>query len=40
MNAFKNADGKIIVENLIDTIQKNTAYLSEVDGAIGDGSWN
>ena len=37
MNAFKNAAGKIIVENLIDTIQKNMAYLSEVDGAIGDG---
>ncbi|MGI5173616.1 dihydroxyacetone kinase subunit L [Treponema sp. OMZ 840] len=37
MNGFKNIDGKVIVEDLINTIQKNTAYLSEVDGAIGDG---
>lgn len=36
-DTFLNADGKIIVLALVDTIQKNTSYLSEVDGAIGDG---
>jgi dihydroxyacetone kinase-like protein len=34
---FKDADGKVIVENLIKTIHENRAYLSEIDGAIGDG---
>lgn len=37
MGSFKNADGAIIVKNLIKTIQTNKEYLSEVDGAIGDG---
>ena len=37
MTAFRNADGKVIVENLITTIHENAAYLSEIDGAIGDG---
>ncbi len=37
MTAFRNADGKVLVENLIETIQENAAYLSELDGAIGDG---
>lgn len=37
MEHFVNKDGKFIVENLAKTIQENTAYLSEVDGAIGDG---
>jgi phosphoenolpyruvate---glycerone phosphotransferase subunit DhaL len=34
---FLNTDGKIIVEKLIETIHKNKVYLSELDGAIGDG---
>ena len=37
MESFKNADGKIIVLNLITTIHANASFLSEVDGAIGDG---
>ncbi|MHB8062415.1 MAG: dihydroxyacetone kinase subunit DhaL [Ruminiclostridium sp.] len=37
MESFRNADGSIIVKNLIKIIQKNKDYLSEVDGAIGDG---
>jgi dihydroxyacetone kinase-like protein len=37
MASFLNKNGKIIVENLIATIQENAAYLSEIDGAIGDG---
>lgn len=37
METFKNAEGKRIVEDLVATIIANTAYLSEVDGAIGDG---
>ena len=35
--SFKNADGRIVVENLIDVIHENRAYLSEIDGKIGDG---
>ena len=34
---FQNSQGKSIVLALVHTIQENTAYLSEVDGAIGDG---
>lgn len=37
MSSFKNNDGKIIVENLIKTIQQNKDYLSKIDGEIGDG---
>lgn len=37
MNHFKNKDGKVIVENLIKTIQENKDYLSKIDGEIGDG---
>ena len=37
MDAFNASDAKVIFENLINTIHKNSAYLSEVDGAIGDG---
>lgn len=37
MSSFKNSDGKIIVENLIKTIQENKEYLSKIDGEIGDG---
>jgi dihydroxyacetone kinase-like protein len=37
MEYFLNTAGAVIVENIITTIQENTAYLSEIDGAIGDG---
>jgi len=37
MEYFLNAEGSTIVENIITTIQDNAAYLSEIDGAIGDG---
>lgn len=37
MTAFLNKHGKVIVDHLITTIQENAAYLSEIDGAIGDG---
>ncbi len=37
MSSFKNRDGKVIVENLIKTIQQNKDYLSRIDGEIGDG---
>lgn len=35
--SFKNKDGKQIVLNIISAIQENKDYLSEIDGAIGDG---
>jgi len=34
---FLNNEGMIIVYDLIKTIQDNAQYLSEIDGAIGDG---
>ncbi|MBO8434696.1 MAG: dihydroxyacetone kinase subunit L [Tyzzerella sp.] len=34
---FTNKDGSKIVDDVIVAIQKNRDYLSEVDGAIGDG---
>lgn len=37
MEYFLNSEGNVIVHNMIKTIQKNKDYLSEVDGAIGDG---
>lgn len=37
MQGFKNSEGIIIVRELIKTIQNNKEYLSEIDGAIGDG---
>ena len=37
MDSFRNSQGKQIVLDLCKTIQDNAAYLSEVDGAIGDG---
>lgn len=37
MESFRNDNGSVIVYNLIKTIQDNKDYLSEVDGAIGDG---
>ncbi|MFW6368871.1 MAG: dihydroxyacetone kinase subunit DhaL [Spirochaetota bacterium] len=35
--SFSNSQGRIIVERLIETIHSNRAYLSEIDGKIGDG---
>jgi phosphoenolpyruvate---glycerone phosphotransferase subunit DhaL len=35
--SFRNADGRVIVERLIEVIHENRAYLSEIDGKIGDG---
>lgn len=35
--SFTNKEGKLIVLNIIDTIRKHKDYLSEIDGAIGDG---
>ncbi len=37
MQSFKNIYGKCVVEAMIKTIQDNADYLSEIDGAIGDG---
>jgi len=37
MESFKNGSGKAVVEAMVATIQDNCAYLSEIDGAIGDG---
>jgi dihydroxyacetone kinase-like protein len=34
---FAGKAGRIVVQKLIETIRENKAYLSEVDGAIGDG---
>ena len=35
--SFSNAKGRVVVENLIETIHEHRAYLSEIDGKIGDG---
>ena len=35
--SFRNSDGRVIVERLIEVIHENRAYLSEIDGKIGDG---
>lgn len=37
MEAFTNREGAKIVHDLIKVIQENKQYLSEIDGAIGDG---
>ena len=37
MDSFNLEDGSIIVDNLINTIQDNKQYLSDIDGLIGDG---
>ena len=36
-DTFRNADGRVIVERLVQTIHENREYLSEIDGRIGDG---
>ena len=35
--SFAEPEGRIIVDRLIQTIHQNRVYLSEIDGAIGDG---
>jgi dihydroxyacetone kinase-like protein len=37
MSDFSNSNGRSVVLALCDVIEENKAYLSEVDGAIGDG---
>ena len=37
METLTNAEGAVIVKNLIATIQDNKQYLSDIDGLIGDG---
>jgi len=37
MANFKQTEGIAIIENLIVAIQQNKQYLSDIDGAIGDG---
>jgi len=37
MQYFLNSQGVVIIYDLIKTIQDNALYLSEIDGAIGDG---
>jgi dihydroxyacetone kinase-like protein len=37
MSTFKNSDGKPVLLAMVAAIQENKAYLSEVDGLIGDG---
>ena len=37
MEGFEERKGKVVVERLIEMIHENRAYLSEIDGAIGDG---
>lgn len=37
MSTFKNTEGKSVLLKMVKGIQKNKAYLGEVDGLIGDG---
>lgn len=37
MESFKSRAGKAVVLAMVDALQQNSAYLSEIDGAIGDG---
>lgn len=37
MSTFDNKDGRAVLLAMVDTIQKNKAYLSDIDGLIGDG---
>ena len=37
MSRFKNSDGIIVVDRMILVIRENKQYLSDIDGAIGDG---
>lgn len=35
--SFRNSEGRVIVDRLIEIIHENRAHLSEIDGKIGDG---
>ena len=37
MSEFLNKDGRVVVDRLIEAIQANKTYLSDIDGLIGDG---
>lgn len=37
MDYFLNSDGKKILTRMVDAIQRNKDYLSEIDGRVGDG---
>ena len=37
MSEFLNKDGRFVVDKLIEAIQTNKTYLSDIDGLIGDG---
>jgi dihydroxyacetone kinase-like protein len=37
MSGFKSSEGASVVFDVADAVRENKAYLSEVDGAIGDG---
>ena len=37
MQSFANSEGSRMVHNMIKVIQSNKQYLSDIDGAIGDG---
>lgn len=37
MKTFTNKEGAVIIENMIQAIQDNKQYLSDIDGLIGDG---
>ena len=37
MNTFSNKEGALVVDRMIEVIRENKQYLSDIDGAIGDG---
>ncbi len=37
MSTFSNKEGALVVDRMISAIQENKQYLSDIDGAIGDG---
>jgi dihydroxyacetone kinase-like protein len=37
MSAFNNRKGSVVMDRMIGAIQENKQYLSDIDGAIGDG---
>lgn len=37
VKSFKNSDGAVIVDRMIAAVRENKQYLSDIDGAIGDG---
>ncbi|MBK8023897.1 MAG: dihydroxyacetone kinase subunit L [Chloroflexi bacterium] len=37
MDSFPSTQGSVVIRNLVKTIQDNATYLSELDGATGDG---